>query len=69
MRNFTYYEAEKFLKEIAKNKAIDVDNFDLNKYSDTEEISNLLEVSVSTANNWLSGRTDMSINAWFGAHI
>ena len=60
MRNFTYYEAEKFLKEIAKNKAIDVDNFDLNKYSDTEEISNLLEVSVSTANNWLSGRTDIS---------
>ena len=29
MRNFTYYEAEKFLKEIAKDKAIDIDNFDL----------------------------------------
>ncbi len=60
MKNFTYYEAEKFLKEIAKNKAIDVDNFDLNKHSDAEEISNLLDVSESTANNWLSGRTDIS---------
>lgn len=60
MRNFTYYEAEKFLKEIAKNKAIDIDNFDLNKHSDAKEISNLLDVSESTANNWLSGRTDLS---------
>lgn len=60
MRNFTYYEAEKFLKEIAKNKAIDIDNFDINKHSDAKEISNLLDVSESTANNWLSGRTDLS---------
>ena len=60
MKNFTYYEAEKFLKEIAKNKAIDVDNFDLNNHSNAEEISNLLDVSESTANNWLSGRTDIS---------
>ena len=59
MKNFTYYEAEKFLKEIAKNKAIDVDNFDLNNHSNAEEISNLLDVSESTANNWLSGRTDI----------
>ena len=60
MKNFKYYEAEKFLKEIARNKTIDIDNFDLNKHTDAEEISNLLELSKSAANNWLSGRTDIS---------
>ncbi len=59
MKNFTCYEAEKFLKETAEKK-LDIDNFDLNKFSSAKEITELLDVSESTANNWLAGRTDIS---------
>ena len=60
MKNFTYYEAEKFLKEVAQGQDLDIDNFDLSEFSNAKEVSKLLDVSESTANNWLAGRTDIS---------
>ena len=60
MKNFTYYEAEKFLKEVAQGQDLDIDNFNLSEFSNAKEVSKLLDVSESTANNWLAGRTDVS---------
>ena len=60
MKNFTYYEAEKFLKEISEKNELDIDDFDLSEFSNAKEASQTLGISESTANNWLSRRTDIS---------
>ena len=59
MRNFSYYEAKKFLDDVSK-KGIDIDQFNLEDFYDAKELAELLDVSDSTANNWLNGRTDIS---------
>lgn len=60
MKNFTYYEAEKFLDEAAQEQELDIDNFELSEFSNAKEVSKLLDVSESTACNWLAGRTEIS---------
>lgn len=60
MKKFTFYEAEKFLNEIAEKNELDIDGFDLSEFSNAKEASQTLGVSESTANNWLSRRTDIS---------
>lgn len=60
MKNFTFYEAEKFLNEIAKKNELDIEDFDLSEFSNVKEASQTLGVSESTASNWLSRRTDIS---------
>lgn len=59
MRNFSYYEAKKFLEDVSK-KGIDINQFDLEEFYNAKELAELLDVSDSTANNWLNGRTDIS---------
>ena len=59
MRNFSYYEAKKFLEDVSK-KGIDINQFNLEEFYDAKELAELLDVSDSTANNWLNGRTDIS---------
>ncbi|MBE6453892.1 MAG: helix-turn-helix domain-containing protein [Alphaproteobacteria bacterium] len=59
MRNFSYYEAKKFLEDVSK-KGIDIDQFDLEEFYDAKELAELLDVSDSTVNNWFNGRSPIS---------
>ena len=59
MRNFSYYEAKKFLDDVSK-KGIDIDQFDLEEFYSQDDIAKLLDVSASTVNNWFNGRSPIS---------
>lgn len=58
MKNFTYYEAEKFLKHGGSN--LDLSKIDLEELTTAKELSKKLDISESTSNNWMTGRTDIS---------
>lgn len=58
MKPFTYYEAEKLLKKEWKD--LDMSVINLNDLTTPKELSEELDISESTANNWLSKRTDIS---------
>lgn len=58
MKNFTYYEAEKFLKQ--GGSSLDLSMIDLEELTTAKELSKKLDISESTANNWMTGRTDIS---------
>ena len=58
MKKFTYYEAEKFLKK--EREDLDVSVELLKDLTTAHELSEALDISESTANNWLSERTDIS---------
>ena len=58
MKNFTYYEAEKFLKQ--GGSSLDLSTIDLEELTTAKELSKRLDISESTANNWIDGRTDIS---------
>ena len=58
MKNFTYYEAEKNLKQGGSD--LDIFTIDLENLTTAKELSKKLDISESTANNWIAGRTDIS---------
>ena len=60
MKNFTYYEANKLLNETIRNNTLDIDYMSWDDCIDSPELSKLLDISESTANNWLLGRSEIS---------
>lgn len=50
----------KIFKGNFRKNELDIDDFDLSEFSNAKEASQTLGISESTANNWLSRRTDIS---------
>ena len=65
MRDFTYEETIKLFNEIKENREIPEDILAdyINEYItdiSNEDLANNLDISISTANNWLTGRNNIS---------